>query len=99
MVSPHLNKTLRVAVIGAGPAGLGALIALSKVEGVDVQVYEQAQKLREIGAVCSICLLVYPISKLKHLSAGDQRAKQRLESVGQAQRTTHPSRVVLPQPR
>ncbi len=45
------SQPLRVAVIGAGPAGLGALLALRKVEGVDVQVYEQAQKLREIGAV------------------------------------------------
>ncbi|RPD77167.1 putative monooxygenase [Lentinus tigrinus ALCF2SS1-7] len=48
------SQPLRVAIIGAGPAGLGALIALSKVDGVDVQVYEQAQKLREIGAGISV---------------------------------------------
>ncbi|KAI0712773.1 hypothetical protein C8T65DRAFT_646857 [Cerioporus squamosus] len=47
-------QPLRVAVIGAGPAGLGALIALNKVKGVDVQVYEQAHKLREIGAGISV---------------------------------------------
>ncbi|BGP36294.1 hypothetical protein JCM10449v2_000192 [Rhodotorula kratochvilovae] len=44
----------RIAIIGAGPAGLGALIALSKLEDVDVQVYEQAKELREVGAGISI---------------------------------------------
>ncbi|RDX47586.1 salicylate hydroxylase [Lentinus brumalis] len=48
------SQPLRVAVIGAGPAGLGALLSLRKVEGVDVQVYDQAQKLREIGAGISV---------------------------------------------
>ena len=46
-----VKTQLRVAIIGAGPAGLGALLALEKIEGVDVQVYEQARELREVGAV------------------------------------------------
>ena len=48
---PSVHQHLQVAVIGAGPAGLGALLALHKIEGVDVQVYEQARELREVGAV------------------------------------------------
>ncbi|GAA6041613.1 hypothetical protein JCM8097_007768 [Rhodosporidiobolus ruineniae] len=48
------QRPLRIAVIGAGPAGLGALLALSKIEGVDVQVYEQARELREVGAGISL---------------------------------------------
>ncbi|TFK87874.1 salicylate hydroxylase [Polyporus arcularius HHB13444] len=51
---PSVQQRLRVAVIGAGPAGLGALLALEKVEGVDVQVYEQARELREVGAGISL---------------------------------------------
>lgn len=41
---------LKIAVIGAGIAGLGAAIALKKHQGVDVQIYERATELREIGA-------------------------------------------------
>ncbi|RAK96507.1 FAD-dependent oxidoreductase, partial [Aspergillus ibericus CBS 121593] len=45
---------LRVAVIGAGPAGLGAAIEFSKLPFVDLRIYEQARELREIGAGISI---------------------------------------------
>ncbi|PLB54078.1 FAD/NAD(P)-binding domain-containing protein [Aspergillus steynii IBT 23096] len=45
---------LRVAVIGAGPAGLGAAIEFQKLPFVDLQVYEQAKELREVGAGISI---------------------------------------------
>lgn len=41
---------LQVAIIGAGIAGLGAAIALKDHPNVDVQIYEQAEQLREIGA-------------------------------------------------
>ncbi|KAJ9609973.1 hypothetical protein H2200_006303 [Cladophialophora chaetospira] len=43
---------LRVAIIGGGPAGLGAAIALSALPStsVQVQLYEAAKELREIGA-------------------------------------------------
>ncbi len=43
-------KTLRVAIIGAGIAGLGAAIALKHHPGVDFNVYERTAELREIGA-------------------------------------------------
>lgn len=41
---------LRVAIVGAGPAGLGAAIALSKLPNVQVDIYEKATELREVGA-------------------------------------------------
>ncbi|PWY81758.1 monooxygenase [Aspergillus sclerotioniger CBS 115572] len=48
------STKLRVAVIGAGPAGLGAAIEFAKLPFVDVRVYEQARELREVGAGISI---------------------------------------------
>ncbi|EXJ89123.1 hypothetical protein A1O3_02187 [Capronia epimyces CBS 606.96] len=44
------GKPLRVAIVGGGPAGLGAAIALSKLRDIEVRVFEQASELREIGA-------------------------------------------------
>ena len=52
-VVSNLNP-LRVAVVGAGPAGLGAAIELAKLPFVNVRVYEQAQALREVGTGISI---------------------------------------------
>lgn len=43
-------ELLRIAIIGAGPAGLGAAIALSKLPNLQVDVYEKATELREVGA-------------------------------------------------
>ncbi|GLB23167.1 hypothetical protein AtubIFM61612_003754 [Aspergillus tubingensis] len=45
---------LRVAIIGAGPAGLGAAIEFAKLPFVELRVYEQARELREVGAGISI---------------------------------------------
>lgn len=44
------SDTLRIAVIGAGIAGLAAAIALQQHSGIDVQIYERATELKEIGA-------------------------------------------------
>lgn len=41
---------LRVAIIGGGPGGLGAAIALSELQNVEVKLYEKAEELREFGA-------------------------------------------------
>ena len=46
--------TLKIAIIGAGPGGLSSAIALSKLENVDVTMYEKAGELREIGAGINI---------------------------------------------
>lgn len=45
-----VSPVLRVAIIGGGPGGLSAAIAISKLSNVEVTVYEQARELREIGA-------------------------------------------------
>jgi salicylate hydroxylase len=45
-----LPPPLRVAIIGGGPGGLGAAIALSSLPNVSVSLFEQAHELREIGA-------------------------------------------------
>lgn len=45
---------LRIAIIGGGPAGLGAAIALSALPNVNIALYEKARELREIGAGISI---------------------------------------------
>ncbi len=47
---PPQSKGLRVAIIGGGPAGLGAAIALSALPNVDVQLFEAARELKEFGA-------------------------------------------------
>jgi salicylate hydroxylase len=41
---------LRVAIVGAGIAGLGAAIALEQHGSIDVQIYEREERLQEIGA-------------------------------------------------
>lgn len=47
------SKPLRVIIAGAGIAGLATAISLTRISGItdlDVQLYEQAPELREIGA-------------------------------------------------
>jgi len=45
-----MAQALRVAIVGGGIGGLSAAIALSRVDGLDVVVYEQASALGEVGA-------------------------------------------------
>jgi salicylate hydroxylase len=47
-------KSLKVAVIGGGPGGLGSAIALGKIPNVEVTIYEKAKVLREVGAGINI---------------------------------------------
>ncbi|KAL4958693.1 uncharacterized protein BDV14DRAFT_207556 [Aspergillus stella-maris] len=47
------TKTLRVLIAGAGIAGLATVISLTRISGIqelDIQLYEQAPELLEIGA-------------------------------------------------
>ena len=47
------DNTLRVLIAGAGIAGLATAISLRRISGlsnIDVQIYEQAPELLEIGA-------------------------------------------------
>jgi salicylate hydroxylase len=41
---------LKVAIIGAGIAGLAAAIGLKDLPYLEVEIYEKAKKLEEIGA-------------------------------------------------
>lgn len=45
-----VEHTTRVAIIGGGMGGLTAAIALTRIAGVHVTVFEQARKLGEVGA-------------------------------------------------
>ncbi len=45
-----INQSRRIAVIGAGVGGLTAAIALTRIAGAHVTVFEQARKLAEVGA-------------------------------------------------
>ena len=54
MTVDTLTPILKVAVVGGGPGGLAAAIALSKIPNADVKIYEQATILREVGAGISI---------------------------------------------
>lgn len=49
-----MTDRIRVAIIGAGPAGLGAAIEFQKLPFVDLKIYDQARALREIGTGISI---------------------------------------------
>lgn len=44
------QQQLQVAIVGAGVAGLTAAIALKNHPGIDVQIYDKARELREVGA-------------------------------------------------
>ncbi|ORY56849.1 uncharacterized protein BCR38DRAFT_461454 [Pseudomassariella vexata] len=44
------SSNLEIAIVGAGIAGLTAAIALQHHSNIDVQIYERAEKLQEIGA-------------------------------------------------
>lgn len=46
---------LKVAIIGGGIGGLTAALALRQHPAIDVEVYERASELREIGALIGMC--------------------------------------------
>ncbi|KAI5199790.1 FAD/NAD(P)-binding domain-containing protein [Aureobasidium subglaciale] len=48
------RTNLRIAIIGAGITGLTTAIALRKLPNVDVQIYERATELRELGQVIAL---------------------------------------------
>jgi salicylate hydroxylase len=49
MVQHSVQRRLRVAIIGAGIGGLAAAVALRQ-RGFEVELYERAEKLEEVGA-------------------------------------------------
>ncbi|GME34862.1 salicylate hydroxylase [Neofusicoccum parvum] len=67
--SPDGNETLHVAIAGAGIAGLAAAVALSRHPRIDIQLYDKATALREIGA--SIALGPNGLRTLEKLGVGN----------------------------
>ena len=51
---PAQTPTLRIAISGAGIAGLAAAVSLRRLQGIVVDLYEQAAAFREIGASIGI---------------------------------------------
>ena len=50
LLSCFCSTDFDVAIIGAGPGGLSAALALSKLLGIAVGVFERAREFRPIGA-------------------------------------------------
>lgn len=63
------TSKFQIAIIGAGIAGLGAAIALKNHPAIDVQIYEKAAELKEIGA--SIALGPNGMRTLERLGVDD----------------------------
>lgn len=69
------NRPLRVLIAGAGIGGLATAIALTRISGIqdlDIQIYEQAPELREIGASIALSPNVFYLLTpcLEALTAG-----------------------------
>lgn len=47
------SERVKIAIVGAGPGGLAAAINLLRLPYIELQIYDQASELREIGAVSS----------------------------------------------
>ncbi|KXT06752.1 hypothetical protein AC579_10472 [Pseudocercospora musae] len=70
MSSEEPNPRVRVAIVGAGPGGLATAIALSKIDNMDVTIYEKSNPLREVGAGISIGQNTWNVLSL--LGLGDE---------------------------
>lgn len=78
---------LRIAIVGGGIAGATLCLALRGIEGVEVEVYDGASELREIGA--SIALQPCGLRILEKLGVGRE-----VEEV--AYRGPNPASMVRP---
>ncbi len=64
-----MDVALRAVVVGGGIGGIAAAVALAQ-SGIDVQVYEQAQRLTEVGA--GVSLAPNGLRVLERLGAGER---------------------------
>ncbi|KAF5388741.1 hypothetical protein D9757_004762 [Collybiopsis confluens] len=68
MNSPHTKpnpspEKLRIAIIGAGIGGLACALALKQCDNIDVDLYEQAAQIAEIGAGIAVWPRTWEILK------------------------------------
>jgi salicylate hydroxylase len=89
------SKPVSVAIIGAGIGGIAAALNLLRA-GFDVQVYEQARALREVGAGIQISPNASRI--IHHLGLGDALAKLGVSPTGFHQRRWQDGRTILKTP-
>ena len=75
------RPSLKVAIVGGGPGGLGTAIALCKISNIEVKLYEAAPILREVGAGINIGANSWKVLEL--LGAAD------------AVNTGHPTSTIL----
>ncbi|KAF8121654.1 FAD/NAD(P)-binding domain-containing protein [Mycena galopus ATCC 62051] len=80
------SKSLRIAIVGAGLAGLAAAVAFRK-EGHDVQIFESSSMSKEIGAAIAVTanslrVLTYLGFDIKNLRAEDYLGYTWLNSNG-----------------
>jgi len=66
-----MDVALRAVVVGGGLGGMAAALALTQA-GIDVQVYEQAQQLTEVGA--GVSLAPNGLRMLAQLGVGEEAA-------------------------
>lgn len=64
-----MDVALRAVVVGGGIGGIAAAVALARA-GIDVEVYEQAQQLAEVGA--GVSLAPNGLRMLERLGVGEQ---------------------------
>ncbi|KAM0293772.1 hypothetical protein ACHAO9_001458 [Fusarium lateritium] len=73
--SKRLDKGIKVAIIGGGPAGLAAAIELARLPFVDWHLYEQKPTISEIGTGITLqnstWRLLEKLGASKHLRASD----------------------------
>jgi salicylate hydroxylase len=89
------DKTPSIAIIGGGIGGSAAALSLLKA-GFDVQVYEQAPELREVGA--GIVLTPNAVRVLHHLGFADALAALGVAPSGWRQRRWDDGRTLLHTP-
>src|SRR3954466_7814081 len=90
-----IHKSTSIAIIGGGIRGLAAALSLLKA-GFDVQVYEQASTLREVGA--GIVISPNATRVLHGLGLADALSKLGVRPVEWYQRRWDDGRILLRAP-